>query len=49
MGPPTAISEKVHQRCAASLSAARMILAGYEHNINEVSILFLLKELIDEI
>ncbi|KAM7516793.1 hypothetical protein LguiA_006376 [Lonicera macranthoides] len=36
MGPPTAISGKVHQRCAASLSAARMILAGYEHNINEV-------------
>ncbi|KAL6179520.1 hypothetical protein ACLB2K_051035 [Fragaria x ananassa] len=36
LGPPTAISGKVHQRCAASLNAARMILAGYEHNINEV-------------
>lgn len=36
LGPPTAISGKVHQRCAASLSAARMILAGYEHNIEEV-------------
>ncbi|TYJ36120.1 hypothetical protein E1A91_A05G286400v1 [Gossypium mustelinum] len=36
LGPPTAISDKVHQRCAASLNAARMILAGYEHNINEV-------------
>ena len=38
LGPPTAISSKVHQRCAASLNAARMILAGYEHNIDEVSI-----------
>lgn len=36
LGPPTAISGKVHQRFAASLSAARMILAGYDHNINEV-------------
>ncbi|KAI8013044.1 Acetyl-CoA carboxylase 1 [Camellia lanceoleosa] len=36
LGPPTAISEKVHQRCAASLNAAQMILAGYEHNIDEV-------------
>ncbi|CAL9059059.1 acetyl-CoA carboxylase 1 [Musa acuminata AAA Group] len=36
LGPPTAVSGKVHQRCAASLSSARMILAGYEHNINEV-------------
>ncbi|KAK9134330.1 hypothetical protein Syun_013660 [Stephania yunnanensis] len=36
LGPPTAISGRVHQRCAASLNAARMILAGYEHNINEV-------------
>ncbi|PQM41468.1 acetyl-CoA carboxylase 1-like [Prunus yedoensis var. nudiflora] len=36
LGPPTAISGKVHQRCAASLNAARMILAGYEHNIDEV-------------
>lgn len=37
MGPPTAISGKVHQRCAANLNAARMILAGYEHNIEEVN------------
>jgi acetyl-CoA carboxylase/biotin carboxylase 1 len=37
LGPPTAISGKVHQKCAASLNAARMILAGYEHNIDEVS------------
>nr|ASZ00202.1 acetyl-CoA carboxylase 1 [Monsonia emarginata] len=36
LGPPTAISGKVHQRCAASLNAAKMILAGYEHNIDEV-------------
>ncbi|XP_072972493.1 acetyl-CoA carboxylase 1-like isoform X1 [Typha angustifolia] len=36
LGPPTAVSEKVHQRCAASINAARMILAGYEHNIQEV-------------
>ncbi|KAJ8762687.1 hypothetical protein K2173_011167 [Erythroxylum novogranatense] len=36
LGPPTAISGKVHQRCAASLNAARMILAGYDHNIEEV-------------
>ncbi|KAJ8436418.1 hypothetical protein Cgig2_013459 [Carnegiea gigantea] len=36
LGPPTAIAGKVHQRCAASLNAARMILAGYEHNIDEV-------------
>ncbi|KAA8538039.1 hypothetical protein F0562_027381 [Nyssa sinensis] len=36
LGPPTAISGKVHQRCAASLNAARMILSGYEHNIDEV-------------
>ncbi|KZV44505.1 Acetyl-CoA carboxylase 1 isoform 1 [Dorcoceras hygrometricum] len=36
LGPPTAISGKVHQRCAASLNAACMILAGYEHNIDEV-------------
>ncbi|OIT39824.1 PREDICTED: acetyl-CoA carboxylase 1-like [Nicotiana attenuata] len=36
LGPPTAISGKVHQRCAASQNAARMILAGYEHNVDEV-------------
>lgn len=36
LGSPTVVSDKVHQRCAASLNAARMILAGYEHNIQEV-------------
>lgn len=36
LGPPTAISGKIHQRCAASLNAVQMILAGYEHNIEEV-------------
>ncbi|KAJ8423614.1 hypothetical protein Cgig2_015703 [Carnegiea gigantea] len=34
--PPTAVSGKVHQRFAASSNAAQMILAGYEHNIDEV-------------
>ncbi|XP_010261220.1 PREDICTED: acetyl-CoA carboxylase 1-like [Nelumbo nucifera] len=36
LGPPTAVSGKVHQRCAASLNSAQMILAGYDHNIVEV-------------
>ncbi|KAJ7965672.1 Acetyl CoA carboxylase [Quillaja saponaria] len=36
LGPSTAISGKVHQKCAASLNAARMILAGFEHNIDKV-------------
>ncbi|XP_072977660.1 acetyl-CoA carboxylase 1-like isoform X1 [Typha angustifolia] len=36
LGPPTAVSGKIHQRCAASLNAAQMILSGYEHNIKEV-------------
>ncbi|KAK1431271.1 hypothetical protein QVD17_07727 [Tagetes erecta] len=36
LGQPTPMSDKVHQKCAASLSAARMILAGYDHNIDEV-------------
>ncbi|XP_019100885.1 PREDICTED: acetyl-CoA carboxylase 1-like [Camelina sativa] len=36
LGLPTAISGKVHQRCAATLNAARMILAGYEHKVDEV-------------
>uniref|UniRef100_A0A1D1YN11 Acetyl-CoA carboxylase 1 n=1 Tax=Anthurium amnicola TaxID=1678845 RepID=A0A1D1YN11_9ARAE len=36
LGPPTAVSGKFHQRFAASLNVAQMILAGYEHNINEV-------------
>ncbi|CAA6665069.1 unnamed protein product [Spirodela intermedia] len=36
LGPPTAVSGKVHQRFTASLNAARMILAGYEHGIEEV-------------
>lgn len=41
LGPPTAVSGKVHQKCAASLNAARMVLAGYEHKINEVSTILL--------
>ncbi|VYS48102.1 unnamed protein product [Arabidopsis thaliana] len=36
LGLPTAISGKVHQRCAATLNAARMILAGYDHKVDEV-------------
>ncbi|CAO2034081.1 unnamed protein product [Urochloa humidicola] len=36
MGLPVAASSQVHKRYAASLNAARMVLAGYEHNINEV-------------
>ncbi|KAJ4767613.1 Acetyl-CoA carboxylase [Rhynchospora pubera] len=36
LGPPKTVSGKVHQRFAASLNAARMILAGYEHDINKV-------------
>ncbi|XP_062225261.1 acetyl-CoA carboxylase 2 isoform X2 [Phragmites australis] len=36
MGLPVAASSQVHKRYAASLNAARMILAGYEHNINQV-------------
>lgn len=36
LGTPTAAAAKVHQRCADSFNAARNILAGYEHNINEV-------------
>ncbi|RID57049.1 hypothetical protein BRARA_F00455 [Brassica rapa] len=35
LGLPTEISAKVHQRCAATLDAARMILAGYEHQVDE--------------
>ncbi|KZV28923.1 hypothetical protein F511_13718 [Dorcoceras hygrometricum] len=34
--PPTSISGKLHQQFAASLNAARMVLAGYKHNIDEV-------------
>ncbi|KAI4986331.1 hypothetical protein ZWY2020_018961 [Hordeum vulgare] len=36
LGPSTAISGKVHQKFAASVNSAHMILAGYEHNINHV-------------
>ncbi|KAI7728993.1 hypothetical protein M8C21_023535 [Ambrosia artemisiifolia] len=36
LGPPTAISDKVHQKCAATLNSARMILAGYDDNIDDV-------------
>ncbi|KAJ3673764.1 hypothetical protein LUZ60_005756 [Juncus effusus] len=36
LGHPTPVSGKVHQRCDASLNLARMILAGYEHDISKV-------------
>jgi hypothetical protein len=36
LGPPTAISGKVHQKFAASMNSAHMILAGYEHNTEKV-------------
>lgn len=36
LGSPAAVSGKVHQRCAATLNAAQMILAGYEHNVDAV-------------
>ncbi|KAG5126861.1 hypothetical protein JHK82_027696 [Glycine max] len=42
LGPPTAISGKVHHKCVASLNVARMILSGYDHNIDEVSKFFTL-------
>ncbi|KAG2570471.1 acetyl-CoA carboxylase 2 isoform X1 [Panicum virgatum] len=35
-GLPVAASSQVHKRYAASLNAAQMVLAGYEHNISEV-------------
>jgi acetyl-CoA carboxylase/biotin carboxylase 1 len=36
LGPPTAISGKVHQKFAASMNSVHMILAGYEHNTEQV-------------
>ncbi|KAH7276946.1 hypothetical protein KP509_39G027900 [Ceratopteris richardii] len=36
LGPPTPIAGKVHQRCAASIQAAQNVLAGYDHDIDEV-------------
>jgi hypothetical protein len=36
LGTPTAVSAKVHQRCADHINAARNVLAGYEHDIDEV-------------
>lgn len=36
LGPPTPMAGKVHQRCAASIHAAENILAGYEHDIEDV-------------
>ncbi|KAJ0232077.1 Acetyl-CoA carboxylase [Hirschfeldia incana] len=36
LGLPTEISSKVHKRCASTLNAARVILAGYEHQEDEV-------------
>lgn len=39
MGLPIAASGQVHKLCAASLNACRMILAGYEHDIDKVNIM----------
>nr|CAL63610.1 acetyl-coenzyme A carboxylase [Alopecurus myosuroides] len=36
MSLPIAASGQVHKRCAASLNAARMVLAGYDHAANKV-------------
>lgn len=36
MSLPIAASGQVHKRCATSLNAARMVLAGYDHPINKV-------------
>ncbi|KAL6839698.1 hypothetical protein ACP4OV_030386 [Aristida adscensionis] len=36
MGLPVAASNLVHKRYAATLNAARMVLAGYEHDIHKV-------------
>uniref|UniRef100_M8BYH2 Acetyl-CoA carboxylase n=1 Tax=Aegilops tauschii TaxID=37682 RepID=M8BYH2_AEGTA len=36
LGPSAATSGKVHQKFAASMNSAHMILAGYEHNISHV-------------
>ena len=38
MSLPIAASGQVHKRCAASLNAARMVLAGYDHAVNKVNI-----------
>jgi acetyl-CoA carboxylase / biotin carboxylase 1 len=40
MGLPVAASSQsqVHKRFAASLNAARMVLAGYEHKIDQVNL-----------
>lgn len=36
LGPPAALGGKVHQRCARAIAAARHILAGYSHTIEQV-------------
>jgi hypothetical protein len=36
LGPPTPVAGKVHQRCAFSIQAAQMVLAGYAHDIDDV-------------
>eukprot|EP00897_Mesotaenium_endlicherianum_P010369 jgi/Mesen1/9360/ME000061S08809 len=36
LGPPTSLGGKVHQRCAAAVIKAKNVLAGYEHNVEEV-------------
>lgn len=38
LGPPTAVSGKVHQRYGSSLHDAQMVLAGYIHNVEEVRV-----------
>ena len=38
MSLPIAASGQVHKKCAASLNAARMALAGYDHAVNKVNI-----------
>ena len=38
LGPPTPVAGKVHQRCAFSIQAAQMVLAGYAHDIDDVRI-----------
>ncbi|MCO5565015.1 hypothetical protein L7F22_018685 [Adiantum nelumboides] len=36
LGSPTPMAGKVHQRCAASIQAAENVLAGYDHDVDEV-------------
>ncbi|XP_024517260.1 acetyl-CoA carboxylase 1 isoform X1 [Selaginella moellendorffii] len=36
LGTPIPVPGKVHHRCALIINASNMILAGYEHNVDEV-------------